>query len=190
MNKQRCSVCNLDMPGDAFRKGSEGVCVWCQWASPEKRARARYKDKDKADKKHKRDADRQRTTRRRIDDKFKDGRLRITEKEFVDWYVSEPDCCHYCGITLPEVKNLRLKRGGFGYFVSWDIDRKDSNKPYEQGNLALACFMCNMAKGSYFTESEARALGETIHNIVEARLKIVRDQATQHESRCGLTTGE
>ena len=64
---------------------------------------------------------------------------------------------------------LRIRRGG-GYCVSWDIDRLDSSRPYEWGNLALSCFVCNMAKGDQLTAAEARVVGQAIRGVWRARL--------------------
>jgi hypothetical protein len=126
-----------------------------------KRALARYKDKEREDKKRKAE-----TTNRGA---AGNGRLNISEKEFVQWYESQQDQCHYCKTTFAEIKRLRLRRS-FGYYVSWDIDRLDSACGYEAGNLALSCFMCNMAKASYFTEAEGMIIGRAVRQIVEARL--------------------
>lgn len=154
MSYIKCVACNEELLEDAFRKNSKGVCTWCQWEPAEKRAIERYKDKLAADKK-------------RLED---DKRLNISQADFVKWYLSQDDCCYYCGTTMPECKALKLKRGSFGYFVSWDIDRKDSLKPYEQGNIVLSCFMCNMAKASYFSAEETKVIGSSIRKVVKARL--------------------
>ena len=151
MNDQCCSTCQEILPADAFRSGKT-ECTWCQWDPMEKRAIARYKDKAGEDKR--------RTAGRR---------LMVDQSSFVSWYTSQPDLCYYCGTSRNEFKRIRARRS-FGYFVSWDIDRKDSSRPYELGNLALSCFMCNMAKASYFSEAEARILGAAIRKIVEGRV--------------------
>lgn len=54
--------------------------------------------------------------------------------ELVAWYVKQPDCCAYCGLTMAEAKRLRLRTAG-GYFVSWDIDKIDPSRPYELARL-------------------------------------------------------
>jgi 5-methylcytosine-specific restriction endonuclease McrA len=91
--------------------------------------------------------------------RWRDIRKRATTllslPEFVAWYVDQPDCCAYCGLTFAEAKRLRLKTAG-GYFVSWDIDRIDPARGYELGNLALSCFACNTAKGAHLTAAETR----------------------------------
>ena len=73
---------------------------------------------------------------------------------------------------------LRLRRGGFGYFVSWDIDRIDSKRVYEEGNLALACFVCNMAKGNHFSEAEAKVLGVAVRQVFQLRLRAIAHVVT------------
>jgi hypothetical protein len=54
--------------------------------------------------------------------------------------------------------------------VSWDVDRIDSSRPYEPGNLALSCFVCNMAKGDMLSAAEARIVGEAVGRVWRARL--------------------
>jgi len=93
----------------------------------------------------------------------------LSEQSFVRWYTAQPDRCSYCGTTFKELAQLRLRRS-FGYYVSWDIDRIDSAKPYRLGNLALACFICNMAKADYLSYSEAKVLGRAVRRVLRARL--------------------
>jgi 5-methylcytosine-specific restriction endonuclease McrA len=96
--------------------------------------------------------------------------------EFVAWYVRQPDCCAYCGLTMVEAKRLRLRirlRTAGGYFVSWDIDKIDPSRPYELGNLALSCFACNTAKGAHLTAAEARIVGQAMRRVWDARLEAV-----------------
>jgi hypothetical protein len=153
----------------AYRESSRDMCVWCQWADPTKRASARYQDKVVAERRRKKKAEASSTTYR--------PRLEVGEvsrEQFIAWYVQQPDRCHYCGTTRDEIRELALRRGGFGYFVSWDIDRKDSSKGYQPGNMALSCFLCNMAKGNHFSEQEALVLGRAIRTILEARLSLAR----------------
>jgi hypothetical protein len=148
MNQKRnCPRCFKNLPSDCFRKGDK-LCVWCKWESKERRARARYRDKIKLARK----------------------RVKISEVDFVKWYKHQRDCCTYCGLTFKELKSLRIKRGG-GYCVSWDIDRIDSARPYELGNLKLSCFVCNMAKGDILKFNEAKEIGSAVRKIWRRRLK-------------------
>ena len=39
------------------------------------------------------------------------------------------------------------------------IDRMDSLKGYEQGNMVLCCVRCNHIKGDFFTQSEMVKIG-------------------------------
>ncbi len=147
MANRLCPACGETLPQDCFRKRARS-CVWCDFSDKTKRAKARYRDKKKLAK----------------------GRLGITMEDFVAWYESQDDCCSYCGLTFAEIKKLRIKRRR-GYCVSWDIDRIDSSRPYEPGNLALSCFVCNMAKGDMLSAAEARVVGKAIRRVWRARLR-------------------
>jgi 5-methylcytosine-specific restriction endonuclease McrA len=144
-----CPRCGEELPLGCFRSRAR-VCTWCAWSSMEQRAKARWRD-----------------IRKRAP-----TRLQMSRPEFVAWYVDQPDCCAYCGLTMPEAKRLRLRTAG-GYFVSWDIDRIDPTRPYEPGNLALSCFACNTAKGAHLTAEEARIVGEAMRRVWDARLEAV-----------------
>jgi 5-methylcytosine-specific restriction endonuclease McrA len=115
-----------------------------------KRAKARYRDKVKPSS----------TARYRV---------AISKSSFVRWYEQQPDCCAYCGLTFTELKRLKIKRQG-GYCVGWDIDRVVSSRPYELGNLALSCFVCNMAKGDVLSASEGRIIGRAVRKLWNTRL--------------------
>ena len=146
MSNRTCPSCRERLPEDCFRKGAR-VCVWCSWTDKSKRAKARYRDKRK----------------------LAPDRLRITLDDFVTWYTEQDDCCAYCGLTFAELKTLRIKRAN-GYSVTWDIDRVDSLRPYQLGNLALSCFVCNMAKGDMLSAAEARIVGKAVRRVWRARL--------------------
>ena len=96
--------------------------------------------------------------------------MAISKDMFVKWYEEQDDCCAYCGLTFDQLKELKIRRRG-GYVVAWDIDRIDSSRPYELGNLALACFVCNMAKGDVLSASEARVVGQAVREVWNGRLK-------------------
>ena len=72
--------------------------------------------------------------------------LVISKEEFIEWFNSQKDICHYCSSPLTEYKN--------GSLTGLTIDRRDNNKPYELGNLALSCMRCNVMKGSWLTEEQ------------------------------------
>lgn len=148
MTYRFCKSCREKMPADCFRKG-QPVCVWCQFASMEKRAKARYADK------------------RRQATKWP---IALSKEDFVAWYCRQKDQCAYCGVTYAELKQLKLRSRG-GYYVSWDIDRIDSYRPYENGNLALSCFLCNTAKGNHLSGAEAKIVGNAIRKVLRTRLK-------------------
>lgn len=67
-------------------------------------------------------------------------------EEFVDWYKSVKDVCHYCS---GEMKNINKK---YGSIIT--IDRMDNNKGYFVGNMVKACWICNSTKGQFFTHDQ------------------------------------
>jgi len=146
MQFRKCRSCEDLTPADAFRKGRSD-CVWCQFADMEKRAKARYADKQKGTK----------------------HRLHVGKNEFVSWYTDQSDECAYCGLTFLELKELKLRKGK-GYCVSWDIDCIEPKKGYAAGNLALSCFVCNMAKGNALTVQEMKVVGSAVLKVWRARL--------------------
>ena len=88
---------------------------------------------------------------------FKKGEVEMTRDEFVAWYENEPKTCHYCGIPEADLhkfgdafnnKNRRL-----------EIDRKDNNISYNQGNVVLACRRCNATKNDFFTYEDMLIIG-------------------------------
>jgi 5-methylcytosine-specific restriction endonuclease McrA len=147
-----CPVCLVTLPNDCFRKGAN-ACVWCTFSSMDKRATARYREK-----------------RRMVP-----HRLALSMEEFLAWYCAQPDSCAYCGLTFSELKELRIRRRG-GYWVAWDIDRLDSSRLYEPGNLALSCFVCNTAKGDILSAAEACVIGAAVRGIWDKRLAEVRQR--------------
>ena len=147
MQFRKCQSCGELMPEDAFRK-NRADCVWCQFCDMEKRAKARYADKQKSSQ----------------------HRLYIEKDDFVSWYTAQNDECSYCGLTFPELKRLKLRKGK-GYCVSWDIDCIEPKEGYSAGNLALSCFVCNMAKGNTLTAQETKRIGRAVLDVWRARLE-------------------
>lgn len=72
--------------------------------------------------------------------------IAFTKDEFIDWFPKGVLFCHYCRRELGEYKN--------GDLWGLTIDRLDNNKPYELGNIAIACRRCNSMKGSWLTEEQ------------------------------------
>ena len=82
----------------------------------------------------------------------------ITQAEFTEWYESQTRICLYCGL---KEEHLALVFDRFNNRVfRLTIDRMDCKKPYEKGNLALACFRCNHIKGDFFSASEMAVIGK------------------------------
>ena len=86
----------------------------------------------------------------------------ILDKEiFLSWYEKQKKCCTYCGMTLDDfafvsrVMNLHRKA------TRLEIDRMNSELPYQSGNLVLACHICNYHKSNFFTHEEFLRIGRT-----------------------------
>jgi hypothetical protein len=93
----------------------------------------------------------------------------LTLEYFVKWYTEFQGICHYCKRTKEEC----LKTDVFG-FTRMSIDRVDNTKGYLEGNLVIACSICNYTKCNCFTENEMLLLGKTISSIfLERKIKNV-----------------
>jgi hypothetical protein len=88
-------------------------------------------------------------------------KVNITRKEFKEWYDSQEQKCHYCGRTLDEV--LKSPDPLSKRIFRLTVDRRNSEKGYDKGNLVLACYRCNWVKSNFFTEQEMIEIGKIIH---------------------------
>lgn len=86
--------------------------------------------------------------------------INFSKEEFINWYNSQEQICHYCNRTWLQIEksNDTNQRGRL------TIDRKDNNKGYELNNIILACNRCNTIKSNYFTEEEMLEVGKIIKN--------------------------
>lgn len=83
----------------------------------------------------------------------------ITQKTFEEWYKSQPKKCFYCGLKEEELRSVSDKYNNKTNRMT--VDRIDSTKHYEDGNLVLCCLRCNHIKGDFFTQSEMVEIGST-----------------------------
>ena len=82
----------------------------------------------------------------------------ISLENFLKWYDHQPKICHYCGI---EETKLPIDSDSFNCRTTrLSIDRMDSKKGYEEGNMVLCCLRCNSLKSDFFTPSEMREIGQ------------------------------
>ena len=87
----------------------------------------------------------------------KRGNCFISQEDFLNWYEDQPLECVYCGISEaiatknPHPLNCRL-----------NIDRKNSSRGYEKGNLVLACGECNRIKSNILSFEDMRKVGELV----------------------------
>ena len=90
----------------------------------------------------------------------KRNKVRISKEDFIKWYEKQKRICVYCRLQEEDLQEDTLQ---FGRNVSrLTIDRKDNERGYEKGNLALACYLCNFIKGNIFTFEEMKKVGKII----------------------------
>jgi len=89
--------------------------------------------------------------------KFK---VNISMQNFEKWYNSQEKICVYCGIKEEDLLNDNLQLGRRVNRLT--IDRTDNNKPYELGNIVLACYRCNSVKSNIFTFEEMKKIGKIL----------------------------
>lgn len=96
----------------------------------------------------------------------------IDKTEFVLKFIASKGCA-YCKSSIIdlmkfyEIKNPRRGRG-----LSWEIDRKDPSRFYEESNYEFVCYYCNNAKSDVFTEKEfRRTVGPAIGRAINDALK-------------------
>lgn len=85
-------------------------------------------------------------------------KVKISQKQFMAWYQSQPKKCSYCGITQEGLQKIKDKYNNRVFRLT--VDRMDNRKGYVSGNLALCCLRCNHIKGDFFTQSEMEEIGK------------------------------
>jgi len=80
--------------------------------------------------------------------------LKISRDEFFAWLAHAQRQCHYCGVAEEQLGRLHAALGLARRSTRLEIDRRDNDRPYETGNLVLACYVCNAHKVDFFSESE------------------------------------
>lgn len=82
-------------------------------------------------------------------------------KAFRHWYLMQPQCCHYCGISLVDFLTAQKQLSGVASKAkTLTVDRRDSALPYVVENIVLACCLCNYLKGFIFSHDEFREIAE------------------------------
>lgn len=97
---------------------------------------------------------------------FKRGRerVKISQDDFINWYLKEEKKCFYCGlpeeylfINLPIFSKGKLNR-------RLTIDKTNPLGSYEIGNIVLACGICNLMKSNVLTKEEMLEVGKIINS--------------------------
>jgi len=86
----------------------------------------------------------------------------ICKSEFLAWYSSTSNTCHYCGIDDLAYSgimvsgqldsNLSKIANQVGYSHRLTVDRIDNTKGYTIDNICKCCWFCNVTKGSILGE--------------------------------------
>ena len=81
--------------------------------------------------------------------------------------------CEYCGVAIQDINDLSEKeeihtKRARGY--SMEIDQKDPNGLYTDGNCVASCYWCNNAKTDEFSVKEFEEIARGINNVWEKRL--------------------
>ena len=85
-------------------------------------------------------------------------KVTLTQEEFIVWYNHQPKKCCYCGLKEEELQLVSDAYNNKTHRLT--VDRIDSSRDYEMGNLALACLRCNHIKGDLFSQSEMEEIGQ------------------------------
>ena len=116
--------------------------------------------------------------------------FKLTAEELENWWLSTPDICHYCGITIEKYIFLRdfvLSYSGMNYeirkfkrffrsskhsSISWmTIDRLNNKVGYEIDNVVKSCWFCNSLKSDFFTEEQFKCIGPSIIESLENEIR-------------------
>lgn len=98
----------------------------------------------------------------------------LTTRQKREMMGNTPKFCAHCGISEADCrdffeKNWGFTRGGHRGF-SLEVDRIDSNKNYEWGNIVWACYPCNNSKSNYCnTMDEFKPIAKGIRDVWIAR---------------------
>ena len=130
-----CPTCGHRMHAEDFIAAGEGPCKRC-------RAYTRAKNGAKA---------------RGIGFKLK-------KDEFLDYFgLSISRRCYYCGIQEAGLYEIGMKSPSGKQIETLGLDRVDSSRGYEFGNIVVCCFRCNTIKGAHRSLLEMVAIGFDIH---------------------------
>ena len=84
--------------------------------------------------------------------------VKISRKDFINWYNSQPKKCVYCDILEEDVmllsEHYRMNRERLS------VDCVENLNGYYEENMVLACGRCNFIKGDVFDFDEMRALAQ------------------------------
>lgn len=113
----------------------------------------------------------------------------ISVEDLCEWWLSTEDRCYHCKIKISEfitLKSIVAKYKGKNYEIKkykkifcadkktksrWmTIDRLDSDRGYEIGNIVKSCWLCNYVKGTYLASEDMNMIGEQIISRLQSEI--------------------
>jgi len=118
----------------------------------------------------------------------------LTAESLANWWHTEPEVCHYCGMTIDEylgIKRFIIDYTGNNFEVNkfkrfyrspkhrrirWmTIDRVDNSIGYQASNLVKSCWICNSLKSDFFDGTQMKTIAPQIisklkHEIEKERV--------------------
>ena len=82
----------------------------------------------------------------------------ISQEDFIEWHDQQPKKCSYCDIPEEQIYIHVYK--GWRPSNRLAIDKRDPDKGYSKGNLALSCVICNSLKSNILTPEEMSEIGQ------------------------------
>jgi hypothetical protein len=149
MEKQ-CTKCTKNKNTSEFYKEAklkDGFNAWCKVCSGENAKKNQIKPSNIF-------------THIKYTSKKRNLEFCIDKSEFIYWYESQPQICHYCLLTFEQSREFFNR-----YSKRLTIDRKNNSQGYTISNIVLACYTCNCKiKFGNFTYEDMKNIGQIINN--------------------------
>lgn len=107
--------------------------------------------------------------------------FKLTAESLADWWHSQSEVCHYCGMTIDEylrIKGFIIEYTGNNFEISkfkrfyrspkhrqirWmTIDRVNNSIGYETSNMVKSCWICNSLKSDFFDDMQMKTIAPQI----------------------------
>lgn len=155
MKTKTCTLCGRTLPLTMFGKhklGKDGLNYWCKDCNREKqrefsktpsgiytamKSRQKFYEKNQP---------------------WRYKPVNISRTDFINWFDSQPQKCHYCGLKLEELSKVDDFYNNKSERLSVDV--VGNKLGYELGNLVVCCHRCNGIKSDFLTYEEMLYIGQ------------------------------